>query len=313
MIHLYHPLQQPIRDFPEHTKQVMAIGDFDGVHRGHRHVIGRAMEIAVREGLPSAIMTFNPHPREVLGQMKYSRYLAPIHDKMQLFASLGVDYTYIMTFDQAFAQISPEKFVEQILLAMSVQTVVVGFDFTFGHRGKGTADTLRELAAGKMGVEVVNPYHMDGEKVSSTRIREHLHLGELGPMKEYLGRYYSIRGMVVSGDRRGREIGFPTANLEVTAPYVIPRNGVYAVYATVGGEKHPAVMNIGTRPTFLKDAIHPNLEVHLLDFQGDLYGQMVMVEFVHFLRAEERFSSVELLVEQIHKDVGEARHLLSLV
>jgi riboflavin kinase/FMN adenylyltransferase len=311
MIHLYYPLQWPIRDFPEGNKQVIAIGDFDGVHKGHRHVIGQAVEIGKRESIPVAIMTFNPHPREVLGQLKYSRYLAPIHDKMQLFASQGVDYTYIVTFDQAFAQISPEKFVNQMLEPMNIHTVVVGFDFTFGHKGKGTADSLKKLAEGKMNVEVVNPYHMDGEKVSSTLIREHLHLGELSRMKDYLDRYYTIRGMVIKGDQRGRQLGFPTANLEVTAPYVIPRNGVYAVLANVDGARYEAVMNIGTRPTFLKDALHPNLEVHLLDFEGDLYGQMVQVEFVHFLRAEEQFSSVDALVKQIHKDIAEARHLLS--
>jgi riboflavin kinase/FMN adenylyltransferase len=311
LIHLYFPLQQPIPGLSEANRHVMAIGDFDGVHNGHRHVIGRAVEVAAAEGLPASVMTFNPHPREVLGQSKYSRYLAPIQDKIRLFESLGVDYTFVVTFDLALAQVSPEKFVRQMLEPLGVHTVVVGFDFTFGHKGKGTVETLRRLAEGRMNVEVVPPYLSDGEKVSSTLIREHLHLGELDPIKKYLGRYYAIQGTVVKGDQRGRQIGFPTANLEVTAPYVIPRSGVYAVRAWVGDHRYDGVMNIGTRPTFLPDAVHPSLEVHLLDFSGDLYGRAMTVEFVHFLRPEARFPSVEQLIEQIRRDVDEARHLLS--
>lgn len=311
IIHLYYPLQDPVRDFPEDRTQVLAIGDFDGVHNGHRQVIGQAVRIAREAGIPASIMTFNPHPREVLGQSKYSSYLTPIYEKMQIFGSLGVDYTYVVTFDQAFARISPEKFVEHMLVPMRIHTVVIGFDFTFGYKGEGTAETLKKLAKGRMNVEVVAPFQLDGEKVSSTLIRERLYLGDLERMPDYLGRYYSILGMVVEGDKRGRQIGFPTANLELTAPYVIPRNGVYAVYAHTGGNRYPAVMNIGVRPTFLPDSAQPSLEVHLLDFRGDLYGQMLKVEFVRYLRREERFESVDQLVAQIRRDAEQARHLLS--
>jgi riboflavin kinase/FMN adenylyltransferase len=311
LIHLYYPLQLPIADLAEAERLVLAIGDFDGVHIGHRRVIGRAVEVAAAHRLPACVMTFNPHPREVLGHSGYSRYLAPIGDKLRLFESLCVDYTFVVTFDLAFARVSPEKFVEEMLVPLGVHTVVVGFDFTFGHKGKGTVETLRRLAEGRMNVEVVPPYLSEGEKVSSTLIREHLHLGELGPIRKYLGRYYAVQGKVVQGDRRGRQIGFPTANLEVTAPYVIPRNGVYAVRAYVDQVGYDGVMNIGTRPTFLPDEAQPSLEVHLLDFSGDLYGRTMRVEFVHFLRPEARFPNVDMLVEQIRRDIEEARHLLS--
>lgn len=311
MIHLYYPVQWPIAHVTIDTKQVLAIGDFDGVHRGHRHVIMKAVEAARQHHLPASIMTFNPHPREVLGQTKYSRYLAPIHDKMQLFSSLGVDYTYIVTFDQAFSKISPEKFVKHMILPLQPHTVVVGFDFTYGYRGVGTANTLRQSAGGKFEVIVADPFHMDGEKVSSTRIREQLQIGRLDRIHDYLGRYYSITGMVVRGDGRGRTIGFPTANIEISAPYVIPRNGVYAVKISIDDQSYLGVMNIGTRPTFVHEEGEPSLEVHVLDFNGDLYGKMMKVEFVTFLRKEERFDNVDLLIQQINKDVNEARHLLS--
>lgn len=278
---------------------------------GINHVIKQAVEIAREQGIPVAIMTFNPHPREVLGQQRYSRYLTPIHDKMQIFASLGVDYTYIVTFDRAFSQIRPDQFVKHMLIPLNPHTVVVGFDFTYGYKGEGTANMLQQHAGHAFDVNVVSPYHMDGEKVSSTLIREQLHIGRLNRIKDYLGRYYSVKGIVVHGDGRGKKIGFPTANLEVTAPYVVPRNGVYAVKVTVSEQTYLGVMNIGTRPTFLKEGSNTSLEVHLLDFDSNLYGQLIEVEFVSFVRKEERFSSVEQLVEQIDSDIRTAQRLLS--
>lgn len=310
IIHLFYPLQLPIHDFPM-TEQVMAIGDFDGVHLGHRQVIGQAVRRAKELNLPASLMTFFPHPREVLGNSNYTRYLSPVHDKMQLFAELGVECTYIVSFDQAFARVSPEHFVLRMLAQMQLHTVVVGFDFTFGHKGQGTVDTLRTLSKDRMEVEVIEPFHRDGDKVSSTRIRELLGLGHLEQVSEYLGRHYFVHGWVIPGDGRGRTIGFPTANLELTAPYVVPRNGVYAVKVWIDEEVHNGVMNIGVKPTFTPDEVVPTLEAHVLDYEGDLYGKALKVEFIAYLRDERRFGSVEQLIEQIHKDVARARHLLS--
>ncbi len=306
-IHLSFPAGTSI-DIPE--AQAVAIGDFDGVHLGHQDVIHHALSIARRESIASAIMTFDPHPREVLGLAGYSRYLAPLPERLERFAALGVDRTYIVHFDRAFASVSPERFVEEMLMPLRIHTVVVGFDFTFGHKGKGTVDTLRELGRDRMQVDVIKPFNLEGDKVSSTLIRESLHMGHLERAERFLGRYYSICGTVVHGEGRGSTIGVPTANVEVAMPYVIPKSGVYAVRAHVHGHIHAGVMNIGVKPTF-GGAGPEVLEVHVLDFKGNLYGEELRVEFVHYLRGEVRFGSVEELVAQIQQDIEHARKVLS--
>lgn len=292
----------------EVKQQILAIGDFDGVHLGHQDVIKQAQWIAKEQDCNMALMTFNPHPREVLGQTKYSRYLAPLDKKLDLFYHLGVDTVYIVKFDQQIAKVSPEDFVLHMLSKLHLHTIVVGFDFTFGYKGQGTVDTLRELCKGSIEVKVVKPYHLQGEKVSSTLIREHLHLGQLDQVKQYTDRYYFITGTVVHGAGRGRTIGFPTANILMNEPYVLPCNGVFAVNVIVDEKSLRGVMNIGVRPTFY-DEMHaePSLEVHLIDFDGNLYGKDLKVEFIQMLRAEEKFDSVDELIDQIHKDVEKAK------
>jgi riboflavin kinase/FMN adenylyltransferase len=310
IIHLSYPLQLPITDLPE-KPHTMAIGDFDGLHLGHRDVIEQAMLIAKEANITSSIMTFDPHPREVLGQSQYSRYLAPPGEKMKLFEQLGVDYTFIVSFDTHFAKVSPEDFVNHMLFQLQVHSIVVGFDFTFGHKGRGTVETLKELCRDQMHVEVVKPYNLDGYKVSSTFIREQLHLGRLDRVLKFLGRNYSITGHVVYGEGRGRTIGFHTANIDVSARYVIPRNGVYAVKVYVGQKLYKGVMNIGVKPTFREDNTNPTLEVHILDFNQDIYGQEIKVEFITFLRNEEKFASVDKLIEQIKHDVIDAKNAIN--
>jgi len=292
--------------------QVIAIGDFDGVHLGHQQVIGRAVQLAESLGVPSAIMTFDPHPREVLGKPQFSRYLTPIAEKMRLFESLCIDYVYIVHFTEQLAQVSPEEYFEQMLLPLRLKAIVIGFDFTFGHKGQGTAETLVRLAGERMSVQIVPPYHMYGEKVSSTLIREQLHLGELDRLQTMLGRRYRIEGTVVGGEGRGRTLGFPTANLELNDRYVIPRQGVYAVKVNSGDDEWNGVMNIGTKPTFHGDkGQQVTLEVHLFDCQPDLYGRTMQVEIAAYLRPEMKFASVDLLIEQIRNDARKARQILA--
>jgi len=292
--------------------QVIAIGDFDGVHLGHQEVIGRAVQEARSLVVPSAIMTFDPHPREVLGKPQFSRYITPIAEKMRLFAELGIDHVYIVRFTEQLAQVSPEEYFERMLLPMHLKAIVVGFDFTFGHKGLGTAETLVRLADDRMRVHIVPPYHMYGEKVSSTLIREQLHLGELDRLRQLLGRRYRIEGTVVRGEGRGRTIGFPTANLELADRYVIPRQGVYAVKVSSGTDQWNGVMNIGTKPTFHGDEGQlVTIEVHLFDCNEDLYGRTMQVEFAAYLRPEMKFSSVDLLIEQIRNDAMKARQILA--
>jgi riboflavin kinase/FMN adenylyltransferase len=285
----------------------IALGYFDGVHIGHRRVIQKAIDTAKMNGWKSAIMTFDPHPREVLGQTGYSQYLTPLADKLEQLEKMGVDLTYVMRFDIAFAAVYPEDFIAECLLPLNCRHVVVGFDYTFGYRGMGTAQTLLASSEGRYGIDIVGPVNRLGEKVSSTIIREYLHHGNVEQTRLLLGRPYKIRGVVVHGDKRGRTIGFPTANVRLSRPYLIGKNGVYGVRFNVDGQSYRGVMNVGIKPTFELEKKEKSLEVHIFDFQGDLYGKEVEVEFLFFIRDEQKFSGVDALIAQIREDVEYAK------
>jgi riboflavin kinase/FMN adenylyltransferase len=296
---------------PNRIKQVMALGDFDGIHLGHQEVIERTLEAAKQLGLPASIMTFHPHPRVVLGQSKYEQNLTPLPDKMKLFAKMGIEYVYLVNFTLTFARISPQEFVDHVLVPLGVCSIVVGFDFTFGHEGKGTPEGLVELGQDKYTVEIVPPFHLRGEKVSSTNIRENLLKGFIEAANQLIGRNYRICGQVVTGDGRGRTIGFPTANIEPVEDYVIPLKGVYAVRCTVHGLVYNAVMNIGTKPTFTDNELKITLEAHLFDFEQSIYNEKMEVEFIHYIRSERKFAGINELIQQIKQDAAEAKRILS--
>ncbi|MCR8642143.1 bifunctional riboflavin kinase/FAD synthetase [Paenibacillus sp. N1-5-1-14] len=302
-----YPLTSALSDLPE--KQVLAIGEFDGVHLGHQEVISRAMNSAKAGRVPLSVMSFNPHPREVLGQeqYKYTQLLTPISVKMDLLSKVGVEYAYLVTFNETLMRMSPAQFVEEILIRLGVETVIVGFDFRFGYQAEGNVDLLCELSKGRFAVEVVRPYQLQNAKVSSSAVRDKLLNGEMTAIELLLGRRYSISGEVVHGDARGRQLGFPTANIKLTEPYVVPRNGVYAARVTVNGEQHDSVMNIGIRPTFEGAGLVQTLEAHILDFDQDIYGKQVIVEFIDFIRSEQKFSSIQDLIAQIKLDVESCR------
>jgi riboflavin kinase / FMN adenylyltransferase len=291
---------------------VMAIGDFDGVHLGHQEVIKRAVQTGAQLMLPSAIMTFDPHPRQVMGNVRYEKVLSPLPVKLELLKQLGVDMTFVVRFDEDLMKVTPEEFVGQMLQPLGINTVFVGFDFTFGYRGAGTPDTLCELAHGRFAVEVVRPFYRNGLKVSSTQVRELLASGEMAEVSQLLGRPYSIRGTVIHGDARGRTIGFPTANVDVTEPYITPATGVYAVRVLLpDGRAFGGVMNIGYKPTFVTNLPRPTFEAHLFDYEGDLYGVELTVECLEYIRPERKFSSIDELVAQIQNDAQQARELFS--
>lgn len=294
------------------SKKVLAIGDFDGVHAGHREVIRRAQDTAARLGVSAALMTFHPHPREVLGKVEYRSVLTPLPDKLEIFRSLGVDCVYIVAFSESFSRLTPERFVSDVLLPLGIESVIVGFDFRFGHQGEGTADTLAEYAHGQFAVEIVRPFRQEGDKVSSTVIRDCLSKGEVERAGRLLERPYSISGKVVSGRALGKTIGFPTANLELPERYFIPSHGVYAVKAQVRGLDYNGVMNIGVKPTFGGEP-QVSVEAHLFDFDESIYGETVTVEFISYLRSEKKFSSVDELVAQIRRDADKAREILTTV
>jgi len=304
-IRLTYPLKQA--EAVAFPSQVLAIGEFDGVHLGHQEVILRTVQRAKRHNVPAAIMTFHPHPREVLGQTQYVRILTPLEEKLEFFSRLGARHTYVVSFDETFSKVTPERFVEDMLIPLGMETVVVGFDFRFGHKGKGTPDTLCEHGKGRFAVEVVRSFHLNGQKVSSTFVRECLSSGQVDKARALLGRPYRIQGRVVSGQARGRTIGFPTANIELSAPYVLPANGVYGVTIMIDGVAHNGIMNLGVRPTFEEGETQPSVEVHIFDFDGNIYGKQVAVELLYFLRPEKKFSSVEELVGQIRQDIRQCK------
>lgn len=310
-----------VLDLPEDARYAgglsLAIGFFDGVHLGHAEVIRRAVAAARTSGQTAAVMTFDPHPRAVLGQdEQYDNVLTPLADKLALCAELGVEAAYIIRFDHDFASVTAERFVRELLLPLDVRTAVVGFDFSFGNKGRGNAELLRQEGTGAIDVLVADPVVFEGEKISSTRVREQLAAGQCAAASRMLGRSYVVKGTVVHGDARGRQLGYPTANVLPQDPYVIPKVGVYAVTVNIldghdqKAEPYHAVLNIGYRPTFDAPNGELKLEAHLFDFDGDLYGKTLEITFREFIRAERKFPSLEQLILQIGEDAASARAIL---
>ncbi|WP_274361633.1 bifunctional riboflavin kinase/FAD synthetase [Paenibacillus thermotolerans] len=310
-MHISYPLQDDMLLSASNLGQAIAIGDFDGVHLGHRQVIGEAVRAARTEGLSSAVMTFHPHPRQVLGSAIYASCLTPLDRKLLEFERLGVERVYVVRFDDGLSKLSPSDFIQQVLLPLGVRHVVVGFNFSFGHKGAGSPQLLEELSADAYRVTVVQPYRVEEHRISSTLIRASLSAGDVGLAGTLLGRPYEITGTVVHGEGRGRTIGVPTANVKPDGAYVLPANGVYAVTVKLaGGETVNGVMNVGKKPTFHDNLPEPTCEVHLLDFDGDLYGRSLAVQFKYFIRSERKFESVDALIAQIKDDIRKAGQLL---
>jgi riboflavin kinase/FMN adenylyltransferase len=294
---------------------VIALGNFDGVHRGHQEVIGAAGAIADLHDVPLGVMTFEPHPRRFFQPDLPPFTLTPFRLKAHLIQDLGADFLYVQAFDAALSKGSAQWFVEDVLVAgLGVSHVVVGQDYAFGHKRSGNVALLQAMARDLgFGVTAVAPVKdADGLIFSSTRVRECLADGKLAEAQAILGHAWEIEGRVEHGDKRGRTIGFPTANLRL-GPYQHPRTGVYAVTAGVdeGLVTHfrPGVANFGKRPTF--DKQDHLLEVHLFDTAEDLYGKHLRVRFHHFLRPERTFDGLESLKAQILADADQARALMA--
>ncbi|KMM38667.1 bifunctional riboflavin kinase/FAD synthetase [Guptibacillus hwajinpoensis] len=307
-IYLSHPHKMEA-DNPS----VMALGYFDGIHRGHQKVISTAKEIAVEKGVDASVMTFYPHPSVVLGRSTpQTEAITPLDDKIDLIEQLGIDVLYIVKFDPTIAGLTPQQFVDDYIIALSVVHVVAGFDFTYGSKGRGTMDSLPFHARNKFNQTIVDKVSKHDEKVSSTLIRSYIREGAVENIKGVLGRHYTVKGTVVQGDQRGRTIGFPTANVDLKGDYIVPLTGVYAVRMKAEDSWMNGVCNIGYKPTFYDDKPeHPSLEVHVFDYEGNLYGQEVMVEFHKKIRGEVKFPSVDALIQQINQDSEEARRILT--
>ena len=290
----------------------VALGNFDGVHLGHRALFREAMERARGLRRPAVAATFEPHPGKVLAAELAPKVITPLPRKLELLEALGLDAVIVQRFDESYADLPAPEFLERDLFgALAPSWVVVGPDFTFGRGRGGTVGDL--LAAGalyKAGFTKVEPVTCDGVVVSSTKIREFIAEGRVGAAARLLGRPFDVQGRVVHGEGRGRRLGFPTANLECEGE-VRPRNGVYAVRAFFGGAVYAGAANIGRKPTFGKGEV--TIEIFLFDFDGDLYGTPMSVEFLKRLRGEQRFSSVEELSRQISEDCEAARAALARV
>jgi riboflavin kinase / FMN adenylyltransferase len=289
---------------------VVALGNFDGVHLGHRAVVRRAVEEGRRRGAKVVAATFDPHPRVVLAPGSEPRLLTTLEMRREELLGYGVDEVWAIRFDETLSRKSPEEFVRDVLVGeIGASAVVVGENFRFGHRAAGDFRELERLMRGFGGeAYAVRVRSEDGEApISSTRIRRLVGEGEVAEAAKLLGRPYVLRGEVVMGDKRGRTIGFPTANVLADPALVVPARGVYAGFVRVGKDTYAACTNIGVAPTF--ERRESRVEAYLLGFEGDLYGREVDVSFLQRIREEKRFSGVEELKTQISRDVEAARRL----
>jgi len=289
---------------------VVAIGNFDGLHRGHRSIVAATVALAGERAAPAALLTFEPHPRRFFAPDKPLFRITPPDVKAMVAARLGLAGMIELHFDAALAATSAHDFIEKLLVErLGARGVVVGHDFHFGKGRQGTPAFLSEHGAALgLAVRILPPVTEAGEAVSSSAIRASLAAGNIARANHLLGYRWLVRATVRHGDKRGRDLGYPTANLAL-APDCGLRHGIYAVRAAVDGTVHTGVASFGRRPTFDNGA--PLLEVHLFDFRGDLYGRTMDVEFVAFLRPEERFATVEALIAQMDRDSAEARRLLN--
>jgi len=286
----------------------LAIGVFDGVHRGHQAVISTSAEHARAASGTPVVVTFDPHPEKVLRPESAPHLLSATQHKIALIRALGVEHLLIINFDKQFAATEPEDFVQQLVThSKPLREICVGHEWSFGKKRRGNLDLLKRLGA-NMNFDVVGilPVKINGAVVSSTAIRQAIEKGDLTKAAEMLGHEYTILGTVTRGDNLGKKIGFPTANLSAHSEQ-FPPNGVYAAEARIDGELYRGAINLGIRPTVSSGKSERVLEIHLFDFNRDIYGRDVEVRFLKFLRPEKKFENLDALVHQIRQDVEQAR------
>ncbi len=291
-----------------HVPTSVAVGNFDGVHKGHQALVKKAKEFAKKDGLLCIALTFHPHPLKVFGREK-RLIITHLEEKVRLLKAYGADRVYVLKFDSELSNMAPETFVEEVLhKRLNCKALVVGQNFKFGRERSGNVETLKRLSTRYGFTFFAHPQVLvDGVPVSSTRVRRLVREGKVEEAARLLGRPYKVEGEVVKGKGRGKGLGFPTANVE---PFneVIPKNGVYAALVDLDSSLHKAVVNIGLKPTFGEEDY--TIEAHILDFERDLYGKRVGIHFAFRLRAEKKFDNIEQLREAIGKDVERGRELL---
>ena len=305
--------QRVIKDHRELFKSeralVACIGYFDGIHLGHQKLINKTIDIAKEKGINSALITFDPDPWTVFNDRNKVNHITPMKEKIRLLSNTGLDELIIVQFTKDLSKLSPQDFIEKILIPLNVVDLVAGEDFKFGHMGKGNIEYLKNNAAVFFDTHALKFEETKETKIGSTKITQAILKGDCDQVEAMLGRPYTIAGYVMEGNREGTRIGYPTANLEVTDEYIIPKRGVYAGYVEVKGEQYKSVLNIGYNPTF-NQSESLSIETHILDFNKIIYGELLKQSFVIRLRDELKFDSVDELVDQMAEDELLARKIL---
>ena len=305
MQHLYR-----LDDIRLERPSVVTIGVFDGIHRGHQALIRRLVKDAHAAGRLAVAITFFPHPDILLRGLQGRYYLHTPQEKAELLGELGIDAVLTLAFNDELRHVRAADFVDALVDRLQLASLWVGADFAMGYQREGNVDFLRAQGLAKgFDIEVVELVLVDGEVISSTAIRQALEAGQVEQARDWLGRGYSVTGEIIHGEKRGRSIGIPTANVSVWSEKVIPANGVYAGWATLGDERFMAMTNVGVRPTF--DGQGVTVEAHLLDFNREIYGETMTVSFETRLREEKRFNGIQELIAQIHADFEAGRAYLA--
>lgn len=306
-----------ILEFTEYVKRqyehnlVIAIGQFDGLHIAHKELVKITLESAKINNYKTAIMTFDPHPDYVLGKEEKNLRVMTIEEKAAMLENLGIDFLIIIKFDKKVSSLSPRQFIIDYLFTINVKEVVVGSDFVFGKNGSGTGEMIFELSGQTIKGVVVPEMKVDNEKIGTCKLKKLLRNGEVNEIKKWLGRNFSIIGIVEEGRKIGREIGFPTINLSLREDFVDIKKGVYAVHVYYQCKKYYGISNVGNNPSFnFKNNV--SLETFIFDFNENIYGKLVTIEFVDFIREETKFSSREELISQINSDIKKAREILGI-
>ena len=290
---------------------IVTIGVFDGVHRGHRHLIGRLVQEARDAGVLAGVVTFKNHPITVLRPGVEVRFLTDLDERVRLLKELGVDFVVPVRFDRELASLSSREFLKRLYEKLRMRRLIVGPDFAMGRDRDGTLDTLPAIGESiGFSFESVDLMTDSAGVVKSTTIRNSIEAGDVSRASKLLGRNFSITGIVGHGEERGRELGFPTANLELGPDLMFPGDGIYATWAHLESGSYMAATSIGVRPTF-DDGENRTIEAYLLDFSGDIYGQPLRLEFVQYLRGEEKFDTLQALLDQMDEDVRQARDILT--
>jgi riboflavin kinase/FMN adenylyltransferase len=307
-VKIYHGFSEWVSE-PK-IRTVATLGNFDGVHRGHQAILQRLVEKANENKMPSVVITFDPVPKKVLSPDTAPPLIQTLDQRLDAFADLGIDSTIVVVFNHDFARKSPEEFVREYLVKLlRVSSFVVGQNFAFGHKKSGDIALLRRMGQeNDFEVESVPEIRTDGTRISSTLIRQDIQQGRMEQAQNFLGRPFSLRGIVVKGEQLGGKIGIPTANLKVSNE-LVPGGGVYAAQALIGHKTYPSAVNVGFRPTV--GGKNLTIEAHLIDFSGDLYGQEMELQFLKRIREEKRFSGIDELRNQILEDIETTRNYFS--